>query len=170
MYPMETFRRVSGWLCDVAMSQVSLLAVLHLFVTDPLNLEHCRFDLNPTMLMVGPMDPTGTFRNVFGWLHNAGMSAVSGFVPLCYFVIQMLDLHLYRSDLDSSASPPWSVALQAMFRNVAVWLRSAHVFEVCCFNFLHLADFYRFELEPSASTAPFNVSVRVLRMLDRWPR
>ncbi|KIM57153.1 hypothetical protein SCLCIDRAFT_1219700 [Scleroderma citrinum Foug A] len=33
------------------------------------------------MSTVGPMDPTGTFRNVSGWLRDAGMSASSVFAP-----------------------------------------------------------------------------------------
>ena len=98
MYPMEMFRRVSGWLRDVAMSQVSLLAILRLFVTDPLNLERCRFDLNPTMSTAGPMDPTGTFRNVSGWLHCTGASVVSRFDSS-----RLADVS--RFNLDPSASP-----------------------------------------------------------------
>ena len=257
---------VSGWLRDVAMSQVSPLAVLRLFVTDTLDLECCRFNLNLTMLMVGPMDPTGTFRNVSGWLRDVGTSAVSGFalsclidayaldlqssvfaprlpwhpalkgkftkpsdilfrfpgrsdrinasqvslsavphptdisrfnldaatstagpmdpmeafgnvcgwlravhksqvsgfIPLCYFVVQTLDLHLYRSDLDSSVSPPRSMALQAMFQNVAMWLHGAHAFKVCCFVFLRCIDLYRLEFDSAMSTAASNVSVRAI--------
>ena len=58
---ISTVWRDSGWLRDVGMSQVSRFAFLRYFGVDALDPDLHRFNLNPTMLTAGPMDPTGTF-------------------------------------------------------------------------------------------------------------
>ena len=95
---ISTVWRDSGWLHDVGTSQVSHFAFLRYFGVDVLDPDLHRFDLNPTMSTAGPMDPTGMFRNVSGWLRCTGASAVS-----CFDSSRLADVS--RFDLDPSASP-----------------------------------------------------------------
>ena len=64
----------------------------------------CRLDLDAAALTVGSVDSVSTVWRVSEWLHGLGMSVVSLFVFSRRFVTHMLDLHLYRSDLDSTMS------------------------------------------------------------------
>ena len=54
----------------------------------------------------GSIDPTELFGVVSGWLHDAGMSAVSGFAFSSWIGADMLDLEVYRFDLHMAASTP----------------------------------------------------------------
>ena len=96
---VSTIWSVSRWLHSAAMSQVSLLAILRYFGVDTLDLDVYRLDLDSAMSTAGPMDPTGTFQNVSGWLCDVGMSAVSGFT-----LSHLIDT--YVLDLQSSVFAP----------------------------------------------------------------
>ena len=110
---ISTVWRDSGWLRDVGTSQVSRFAFLRYFGIDALNPDLHRFDLQSSTSTPGSNDPMQTFRVVLGWLRYAGASAVSHFVILCLFVVDTLDLDLYRFNLDSSGSTARSIDLQA---------------------------------------------------------
>ena len=116
------------------------------------------------------MNPVEMFGVGLEWLRGLGMSQVSRFIFLCCFVIQTLDLELYRSDFDSAVVTPGSVDLPATFRVVFGWLHYAGAFQVSCFDFLRLADIYSFNLESSASTSTFNGSIWTFCGLHGWPR
>ena len=53
------------------MSQVSLLAILCLFVTDALDLEPSRYGLDSITSTVGSNDLQATFWVIWEWLHDA---------------------------------------------------------------------------------------------------
>ena len=53
--------RVTGWLRELGMSQVSHLIPLRCFVADALDLCLYRCDLNPTMSTAGSNDPNQAF-------------------------------------------------------------------------------------------------------------
>ena len=144
------------------MSKVSVSADSHL-------IDVCRYRFDVATLTVGSNDPIQMFGVVCGWLRGVDALQVSLSVFSHCFVIQMLDLHLYRSDLDSNSSTAGSNDLQATFWVVWEWLRAAHAFEVSRFGFMALADFSRYGFESSASTAPSNGSVRTLYESDGWP-
>ena len=74
------------------------------------------------------MDPTETFGGIFGWLRGVGMSQVSRFDLLPYFVVQTLDLELYRFSLDSIALTPGSNDPIGTFQWVSVWLHGPSMF------------------------------------------
>ena len=80
MYPMESFRGISGWLHSVAMSQVSHFVLLRLIHAGALNLELYRYDLDSIATTAWSIDPMETFGAGLGWLRESGMSAVSDFV------------------------------------------------------------------------------------------
>ena len=61
-----------------------------------------RFDFEFSMSMVPCNESRQTVWMSDEWLHDVGMSQVSRFVPLRYFVIHMLDLGLHRFDLDAA--------------------------------------------------------------------
>ena len=63
-----------------------------------------RFDFEFSMSMVPCNESRQTVWMSDEWLHDVGMSQVSRFVPLRYFVIHTLDLEHYRYDLYSIAS------------------------------------------------------------------
>ena len=62
------------------------------------------FNLNPATSTPWSIDPIAMFRWEFGWLRGLGTSAVSRFTLLHWFLIDMLDLDLYRFDLHATAS------------------------------------------------------------------
>ena len=102
------------------------------------------------------------------WLHGLGMSTVSLFVFSRRFVTHMLDLHLYRSDLDSTMLTAVSNVSIRTFRSVCGWLRESGTFQVSRFVLLHHFDLHRFNLESSASTAMPNGSERTICEVDGW--
>ena len=75
----------------------------------------CRLDPDAAALTVGSVDSVSTVWRVSEWLHGLGMSAVSLFVFSHRFVTHMLDLHLYRSDLDSTMSTAGPMDLTGTF-------------------------------------------------------
>ena len=93
---------------------------------------------------------------------------MSHFPFLCYFVVEMPDPDLYRSDFDPIALTPGSNDPIGTFRRVSTWLRKAHAFEVGLFDFLRLTNVYSFDFEFSTSTAPSNESIRMICVLDGW--
>ena len=97
-------------------------------------------------------DSVSTFWMVTGWLHESGALQVSLSVFLCRFVVQTLDLELYRSDFDSAAVTPGSVDLPVTFQVVSGWLCYAGAYPVSFPVFWRLADLYRFRFDSSTST------------------
>ncbi|KIM58133.1 hypothetical protein SCLCIDRAFT_28298 [Scleroderma citrinum Foug A] len=71
------------------------------------NVSRFRFDM--TVSTAGSMDPMELFGSVWRWLRKSDTSV-------------MLDFELYRFDLDSIASLPQSIDLQASLRCVSAWL------------------------------------------------
>ena len=120
--------------------------------------------------MPGSMDPMESFGSVSEWLRCAGAFQVSRFDFLCYFVIDTLDLDLYRLDLDGNASMPGSNDPMQTFRVVSAWLRGADPFWVSPFDLLRLADVCRHEFDSSASPSMSDKSVRTICGMDGWPR
>ena len=123
------------------------------------------------MSITGSVDPMEAFGVVSGWLHDAGMSTVSGFVFL-----HLVDL--YRFDLDVAASPlPFNKSNDSisMVLRVSRWLRDVGMSQVSCFNFLHYfvidmldLGFYRCDLDPIASMAGSNNPIQTFRWGFRW--
>ena len=56
-----------------------------------------------------------------------------------------------------------------MFRGVSAWLHGVGAYPVGCFDFLRLADLYRFDFDSTMSMAMSNVSVRMVCVSDGWP-
>ena len=83
---------VSGWLRESGTFQVSRFAVQRFADIYTLDLDVYRRNLDAAASTAGPMDPTGTFRDVCEWLRHIGAYPVSGFIFSCHFVIEMLDL------------------------------------------------------------------------------
>ena len=71
--------RVTGWLRGAGMSTVSLFVFSCRFVTDTLDLDLYRSDLDGNALMPGSNDPVHTFHIVSAWLRCAGAFLVSRF-------------------------------------------------------------------------------------------
>ena len=92
---------------------------------------------------------------------------VSLFIFSRRFVTHMLDLHLYRSDLDSNSSTAGSNDHIQVFRQVPMWLRNADAFWVSHFDFLRLADIYRYEFDSSVLPVMSNVSIQTFCGLDK---
>ena len=94
---------------------------------------------------------------------------VSCFVFSPWFVIEMLDLELYRSDLDATMMTPGSIDPIDTIRNVLGWLRDSRASQVSRLHRFELADFYRFDFDSSTSMSTSNVSIWMLCRSDRWP-
>ena len=169
--PMETFGGGSAWLLHADTYPVSRFDFWHLANIEMLDLDLHRFNFDAAMLMPGSVDLPATFRVVSGWLHGMGTSQVSCFAFLRYFSTDMLDLELYRCDLDPTASPsPSNKSNDSVrtFRGVFGWLRCVSASMVSLFDFGHLANIYRFRFDSSTSTAVSDESVRTFCRLDRW--
>ena len=104
-------------------------------------------------------DHVGMLGVIWEWLHGAGAYPVSVSIFWCCFVIDMLDLDLYRSDFNLIALTAGSMDPIGTFRVVYRWLHHSGTFLVSHFRCFKLADFYRLDLESSTSTAPSNSSV-----------
>ena len=116
--------RVSGWLRDLGMSQVSGFDFLHIVYL-------YRFDLDPatsTSPSIESNDSIQTFWIVLGWLHCASALQVSCFVPLHLFVIDVLGPEVYRFNLHLIALTLGSNDPIATFQNVCGWLHRSGVF------------------------------------------
>ena len=129
-----------------------------------------RSNLHAATSTAGPMDSVSTVWIVYGRLRGSRASQVSPFAFLLLFVIEALDLEPCRFDLHAAALTPESNDSIGMFGIISAWLRGADAFEVSHFDFTALADFCRFNLDPSASPSTRNVSVRTLCRMDRWHR
>ena len=110
-----------------------------------------------------------TFRGILWWLHGPDVFWVSPFTVFPLFIVETLDPDLYRSDLYFSTSTPGSNDPIGTIRVISGWLHCAGMFLVNCFVFLHLADFYSSELEPSMLTLMPNESVWTICVSDGWP-
>ena len=110
-----------------------------------------------------------TFQGVLWWLHGPDVFWVSPFTIFPLFIVETLDPDLYRSNLYFSTSTPGSNDPIGMFRVISGWLHCAGMFLVNRFVFLHLADFYSSELEPSVLTLMPNESVWMVCVSDGWP-
>ena len=75
-----TFQNICGWLCDVGAYPVSRFVFFCCFVTDALDPELYRFNLDAVRSTAGSNDLMETFGVGLGWLHESGTSAVSDFV------------------------------------------------------------------------------------------
>ena len=98
--------RVSGWLCNVGMSQVSHFTFLHYFGIDTLDLDVDRLDLDSTTSLLPSNesnDSVQTFQIILGWLRSLGMYLVSLF-DFSHWI------DVYRCDLDTAASTPETLA------------------------------------------------------------
>ena len=132
------------------------------------NVSRSRFDTATSMDESN--DSVSTFWMVTGWLHESDALQVSLSIFLRRFVVQTLDLELYRSDFDSAAVTPGSVDLPATFRVVSGWLRYAGTYPVSFPVFWRLADLYRFGFDSSALT-PRSIGLQAtLRRVYKWLR
>ena len=129
-----------------------------------------RFDLQFSTSTDWSVDVPVTSGVVLWWLCYAGAFQVSRFDFLHYFVIDTLDLDLYRLDLDGNTSTPGSNDPMQTFRVVSVWLVSSGPFWVSLFNLLCLADICRHEFDSSTSPSTSDKSVRMICRMDGWPR
>ena len=114
-------------------SQVSLLDLQRL-----INVFRIGFDA--ATLTAGSMDSVLTFWKVSRWLHNVAMSQVSHFVLLRLIHAGALNLELYRYDLDSIATTPWSIDPMETFGAGLGWLRESGMSAVSDFVFSRLID------------------------------
>ena len=166
--PMDSVSMVwsiSAWLCDASAYLVSRFDFLRL-------IDLYSFNLNPATSTPRSIDPIATFRREFGWLRGPSTSAVSRFALLRWFLIDTLDLDLYRFDLHAAASTlPSNESNDSIgpFRCISTWLRATHAFEVSRFDFMCLADFFSFNFESSVSTSTRNDSVQTFCVSDGWP-
>ena len=104
---------------------------------------------------------------------SARESVVSRFIFLHRFVVDMLDLDLYRCNLDPTAFPLLSDKSNdsvGPFWIISGWLHYAGAFLVSRFVFLRWIDLYRSEFDAAALTAASNVSVRTFRSVCGWLR
>ena len=104
------------------------------------------------------------------WLRSMGTSQVSLFTVSLLFVIETLDLDLYRFDLHSSASTLGSNDPIGPFQQVPTWLCRAGMHPVSCLAVLRLADLCRCGFDSSASPSTPDVSVRTFCVTGGWPR
>ena len=98
---------------------------------------------------------------------------VSRFIFLHRFVVDMLDLDLYRCNLDPTALPfPSNKSNDSVgpFWIVSGWLRYAGVFLVSCFVFLCWIDLYRSEFDAATSTPGSNDPMETFRGISAWLR
>ena len=169
----EMFRVMSGWLRSVCASKVSHFDFLPPVVIDALNLELHRFDLDP-ITSLSPFnesnDSIGPFWIISWWLHSSGEYLVSHFILSCWFLIDTLDLDVYRFNLHPIASRTGSNDLNQTFRIICRWMCGTHAYPVSCFDFSSYADIYRLEFDSSASTAPCNESIWMFFRTDGWLR
>ena len=96
---------------------------------------------------------------------------MSRFIFLRRFVVDMLDLDLYRCDLDPTAFPsPSDKSNDSVgpFWIVSGWLRYAGAFLVSHFVFLRWIDLYRSEFDAAAASLMSNVSEATFQIVLGW--
>ena len=170
---VSTIWMVSGWLRESGTFQVSRFAVQRFADIYTLDLDVYRRNLDAAASTAGPMDPTGTFRDVCEWLRHVGAYLVSCLAALRYFDIDMLDLSLYRCDLDLITLPlPSNESNDSVgpFWIISGWLRYAGTFLVSRFVFLRWIDLYRSEFDAAASTPGSNDPMEMFRGISAWLR
>ena len=111
MYPMESFGSIWRWLHGMGMSQVSASAV-------SCSTDICRLGFDVATLTDGSIDTVSTLWSVYKWLRSADAFQVSLSVFSHWFLIDMLDLDVYRFDLHPIASRPGSNDLNKTSRIV----------------------------------------------------
>ena len=94
---IQAFQVVSAWLRNPTAFQVSHFDFSCCF-------DLYRFDLDPITSTMPSNISIWTFRSVCRWLHRSGTFQVSCFVVLGLFIIDALDLDVYRFNLDLIAS------------------------------------------------------------------
>ena len=125
----------------------------------------CRLNLDVAALLLPfnkSNDSISTVWRVSGWLHDVGMSQVSHFDFLCYFVIDTLDLDLYRYDLDPTMLPSPSNEPNDPVRRFWIVCGSLHhasALQVGLSAVLCLVDFCRYDFDSSMSMARPNGSI-----------
>ena len=159
--PIGSFRVVSAWLHDSGASQVSVSIRFH-----PINIS--RFEFNTAASTPGSMDLPATLSRVYEWLHRSGMSAVSHFIFSSWIGTDMLDLDIYRFDLDAATSMAGLMGPIATFRGISAWFRRTGTHPVSRFDFMRLADFSRYGFDSSVLTAEPDESVRMFCGTDGW--
>ena len=80
------------------MSKVSASIHLH-------SIDICRSKFDMATLTAGSIDPMETFGDIWRWLRGAHGSVVSHLVFLHRFVVDILNLDLYRCNLNPTTSP-----------------------------------------------------------------
>ena len=113
-----------------------------------------RSDLHVATSTAGSMDSVVTFWRVSEWLRGAGMYPVSVLDFLCLIDTDVLDLYLYRFDLDAIVSllpSNKSNDSAGPFQIVLRWLRHVGAYPVSRFDFLWLAGLYRLDFDGNAS-------------------
>ena len=98
---------------------------------------------------------------------------MSCFIFLRRFVVDMLDLDLYRCDLDPTTFPsPSDESNDSVgpFWIISGWLRYAGAFLVSRFVFLLWIDLYRSEFDAAVLMAASNISVWMFRSVCGWLR
>ena len=83
---------VSEWLHHGGAYLVSRFLFFRCFVTDALDPELYRFDLDAVRSTAGSNDPMETFGVGLGWLCESGTSAVSDFIFSCLIDADALNL------------------------------------------------------------------------------
>ena len=159
--PIGSFRVVSAWLRNSGASQVSVSIHFR-----PINVS--RFKFNMAASTPGSMDLPATLPRVYEWLRRSGMSVVSRFIFSSWIGADMLDLDIYRFDLDVATSTAGLMGPIATFRGISTWFRRTGTHPVSRFNFMRLADFSRYRFDSSASTAEPDKSVRTFCGTGGW--
>ena len=94
---IQAFQVVSVWLRNPTAFQVSCFNFSRCF-------DLYRFDLDPAASTTPSNISVWTFRSVCGWLRCSGTFQVSCFIVLGLFIIDALNLDVYRFNLDPIAS------------------------------------------------------------------
>ena len=173
MYPMESFRGISGWPRSVGTSQVSCFVVLSHFVVDALGLEVYRFNIDPITLpspSTESNDSIRTFWIVSGWLCDAGA-----------FQVSVLDVwrstDVCRFEFHMATLPPRSIDLQATLWGVSAWLHNLGMSQVSRFVplryfVIHTLNLglHRFNLDAATSTAGPMGPIATFQGISAWFR
>ena len=120
--PTGTSQKVSAWLRGAGTHPVRHFIILRLFVVDTLDLDLYRFNLDSSGSTAQSIDLQATPRRVSAWLSGLGTSLVSGFAFSSWIGADMLDLEVYRSDLDGNTSTLGSNDPMGTFAVVCGWL------------------------------------------------
>ena len=159
--PIGSFRVISAWLHDSGVSQVSVSVCFR-----PINVS--RFEFNTATSTPGSMDLPATLPRVYKWLHHSGMSTVSCFIFLSWIGADMLNLDIYRFNLDVATSTAGPMGPIAMFQGISAWFHRTGTHPVSCFDFMRLADFSRYGFDSSTSMAEPDESIQTFCGTGGW--